>query len=84
MLETGADVGLAFDGDADRVFLVDEKAQPVIEAPPPPWWRRPCSTTNPGSTVIYNLICSKSVPEVISENGGRRYVPGWGTRSSRE
>src|SRR4051794_10200184 len=70
VLETGADVGLAFDGDADRVFLVDEKAQPVSGSTTTAMVAKAMLAKNPGSKVIYNLICSKSVPEIIRENGG--------------
>ncbi len=70
VLEVGADVGLAFDGDADRVFLVDEKAQPVSGALTTALLAKATLEKNPGATIIYNLICSKSVPEVIAENGG--------------
>ena len=66
----GADIGLAFDGDADRCFLIDENGALV----------NPSALTSliavrelkakPGSTIIYNLISSKAVPEVIAENGG--------------
>ncbi len=65
-----ADIGLAFDGDADRCFLIDEKGELV----------NPSALTSliavnqlkikPGSTIIYNLISSKAVSEVIAENGG--------------
>jgi len=65
-----ADIGLAFDGDADRCFLIDENGDLV----------NPSALTgliavrelkaNPGATIIYNLISSKAVAEVISENGG--------------
>ena len=65
-----ADIGLAFDGDADRCFLINEKGELV----------NPSALTSliavhqlkikPGSTIIYNLISSKAVSEVISENGG--------------
>lgn len=70
VLETGADIGLAFDGDADRVFLVDEKAQPVPGSLTTALLARAILTDNPGESVIYNLICSKSVPETIKEFGG--------------
>ena len=66
-----ADIGLAFDGDADRCFLVDELGQLV----------NPSALTSliairelkrrPGSTIIYNLISSKAVPEIVAEHGGR-------------
>jgi phosphomannomutase len=70
VLEVGADVGLAFDGDADRVFLVDENATPVSGSLTTALLARSILATNPGATVIYNLICSKVVPEVIAESGG--------------
>lgn len=66
----GADLGVAFDGDADRAFFVDDKAVPL-----------PGSTTTaiiadwflqrgPGSAIVHNLICSKAVPEIVSASGG--------------
>ena len=70
VLETGADVGLAFDGDADRVFLVDEKAQAMPGSTTTAMLAKSILAKNPGSKIIYNLICSKAVPEVIRENGG--------------
>ena len=70
VLEVGADIGLAFDGDADRCFLVNEKGELV----------NPSALTalvavrelkrKPGSTIIYNLISSRAVPEVVAEHGG--------------
>lgn len=70
VLKHKADIGLAFDGDADRCFLVDEKGEAV----------NPSALTSliaarelakyPGSTIIYNLISSHSVREVVAENGG--------------
>ena len=70
VLETGADVGLAFDGDADRVFLVDDKAQPISGSTTTALVAKAMLEKHPGSKIIYNLICSKSVPEIIRENGG--------------
>ncbi|HEV2369863.1 MAG TPA: phosphomannomutase/phosphoglucomutase [Acidimicrobiales bacterium] len=70
VLDTGADVGLAFDGDADRVFLVDEKAEPVSGSLTTSMVAASMLDKHPGATVIYNLICSKAVPEVIAERGG--------------
>ena len=70
VLETEADVGLAFDGDADRVFLVDEQAVPLSGSVTTAMVARAVLATHPGATVIHNLICSKVVPEVIAENGG--------------
>ncbi len=70
VLETGADIGLAFDGDADRVFLVDEKAQPVSGSLTTALLAKAILANDEGATVIYNLICSKVVPEVVTESGG--------------
>ena len=70
VLEVGADIGLAFDGDADRVFLIDEKAQPISGSTTTAIVAASMLDRNPGATVLYNLICSKAVPEVIAEHGG--------------
>ncbi|MGH9263999.1 MAG: phosphomannomutase/phosphoglucomutase [Acidimicrobiales bacterium] len=71
VLEVGADVGLAFDGDADRVFLIDEKAEPMSGSTTTAFVAKSILAKNPGAAIIYNLICSKSVPEIILENGGK-------------
>ncbi len=68
--EHHADVGLAFDGDADRVFLVDELSEPVSGSLTTALVARSMLVKNPGATILYNLICSKVVPETVSENGG--------------
>jgi phosphomannomutase len=70
ILELGADVGLAFDGDADRVFLVDEQAQPISGSTTTAMVAASLLEKHPGETVIHNLICSKAVPEVIRAKGG--------------
>ena len=70
VLEVGADIGLAFDGDADRVFLVDEKANLLSGSLTTAIVAHGLLAKNPGATVVHNLICSKTVPEVISEGGG--------------
>ena len=70
VLDSSADVGLAFDGDADRVFLVDENAEPVSGSTTTAIVAKAMLEKHPGSPIIYNLICSKAVPEVIAENGG--------------
>ncbi|MGH2573330.1 MAG: phosphomannomutase/phosphoglucomutase [Actinomycetota bacterium] len=68
--EHGADLGLAFDGDADRVFLVDEHANGVSGSLVTALVAKGLLERNPGAKVLYNLICSRAVPEVIAENGG--------------
>jgi phosphomannomutase len=70
VLAKGADLGLAFDGDADRVFLVDEKADPISGSTTTAMVAKSMLDKHPGATILYNLICSKAVAEVISENGG--------------
>ena len=70
VLELGADVGLAFDGDADRVFLVDERGVGVSGSLTTALLAKGSLAKQPGETVLHNLICSKAVPEVIRESGG--------------
>ena len=70
VLETKADVGLAFDGDADRVFLLDEKGESISGSLTTALIADQILAERPDESVIYNLICSKVVPEVILERGG--------------
>ncbi|MEZ5143885.1 MAG: phosphomannomutase/phosphoglucomutase [Acidimicrobiales bacterium] len=70
VLDKGADVGLAFDGDADRVFLVDDQGQLLSGSLTTAIVAKVMLEKNPGATILHNLICSKAVPEVIRENGG--------------
>jgi phosphomannomutase len=69
--ETGADIGLAFDGDADRCFVVDEKGDPVSPSAITGLVAARELAKFPGSTIIHNLITSAAVPEIILENGGK-------------
>jgi phosphomannomutase len=68
--ETGADLGLAFDGDADRCFVVDERGEIVNPSTLTALIASRELAKHPGSTIIHNLITSKAVPEVIIECGG--------------
>lgn len=70
VLQSGADIGLAFDGDADRCFLVDEKGELVSPSALTALIADRELEKNPGAAIIHNLICSRAVPEVITENGG--------------
>ena len=70
VLEHGADVGLAFDGDADRVFLIDEQAQDVSGSLLTALVAIAMLDQEPGAKVVHNLICSWTVPEVVREHGG--------------
>jgi phosphomannomutase len=70
VLEVGADVGLAFDGDADRVFLVDERGEGVSGSTTTAIVAAAVLEREPGATILHNCICSKAVPEVVRERGG--------------
>jgi len=70
VLEHGADVGLAFDGDADRVFLVDEHAEDVSGSLLTALVAASMLRKEPGAKIVHNLICSWIVPETIRANGG--------------
>lgn len=66
----GADVGLAFDGDADRCFIVDERGRGVSPSTLTALIAARELAKEPGATVIHNLITSRAVPEIVSELGG--------------
>ncbi len=70
VLEVGADVGLAFDGDADRVFLVDDLGHPLSGSLTTAIVAAGVLEKHPGSTILHNCICSKAVAEVVRERGG--------------
>jgi phosphomannomutase len=68
---SGADIGLAFDGDADRCFVVDERGEMVSPSVLTALIAARELAREPGATVIHNLITSRAVPEIIAEHGGR-------------
>ena len=70
VIEVGADIGLAFDGDADRCFVVDERGQAVSPSTITALIAARELAKHPGSSIIHNLITSRAVPEVIAEHGG--------------
>ena len=70
VLAEKADLGIAFDGDADRAFFVDEKGQSISPSAITALIAKRELKREPGSTIIHNLITSKSVAEVVKENGG--------------
>jgi phosphomannomutase len=69
--ETGADIGLAFDGDADRCFLVDERGELVDPSVLTALIAARELVKHPGATIIHNLITSRGVPEIVRELGGK-------------
>ncbi len=73
VLSGGFDLGLAFDGDADRVFVVDEAGRGMSGSTTTALLAANILERNPGATVLHNLICSRAVPEVIRECGGVPY-----------
>jgi len=70
VIASGADIGLAFDGDADRCFVVDERGQVVSPSVLTALIAVRELAREPGATVIHNLITSKAVPEIVAEHGG--------------
>jgi phosphomannomutase len=70
VLEHQADLGIAFDGDADRMFILDERGQFVGGDMVTALVAKALLHKHPGAKIVYNLICSRAVPEVIRENGG--------------
>ena len=66
-----ADAGLAFDGDADRVFLVDESSRPLAGWLTAALVAARLLEREPGAAIVGNVICSKAFAEVVSEGGGR-------------
>ncbi|GAA4371767.1 phosphomannomutase/phosphoglucomutase [Nocardioides caricicola] len=70
VLAEGADVGLAFDGDADRCFVVDEQGRAVSPSTLTALIATRELAKEPGATVIHNLITSRAVPEIVAERGG--------------
>ena len=70
VLDTQAAVGLAFDGDADRVVLVDDQAQPMSGSTTTAMLAASILDQHPHEQIVHNLICSKAVPEIVREHGG--------------
>ncbi|MFI7441317.1 phosphomannomutase/phosphoglucomutase [Nonomuraea indica] len=70
VLDTGADLGLAFDGDADRCWVVDERGESVPPSAITALVAARELARYPGATIIHNLITSRGVPEIIREHGG--------------
>jgi len=68
--DSGADIGAAFDGDADRVFIVDEKGDLVDGSAVTQLVARSLLRKNPGSTVLYNVNVSTCVPQMVDQLGG--------------
>jgi phosphomannomutase len=69
--EHGADLGLAFDGDADRCFVVDERGEAVSPSAITALVAVRELAKHPGATIIHNLITSRAVPEIVAEHGGK-------------
>lgn len=70
VIDQQCDFGIAFDGDADRMFLIDEHGTFIGGDMTTAMVSIQMLKKHPGSAIVYNLICSRTVPEVISEQGG--------------
>ena len=70
VVSSGADIGLAFDGDADRCFVVDERGELVSPSVLTALIAVAELAREPGATIIHNLITSRAVPEIVAEHGG--------------
>jgi phosphomannomutase len=68
--DVGADIGLAFDGDADRCFVIDERGEPVSPSTVTALVAARELAAYPGATVLHNLITSRAVAEIVRERGG--------------
>lgn len=71
ILEIGADVGITFDGDADRMFLIDDKGRMVSGTITTALLSRYFLTKHPGELILYNAICGRIVPQIIEKFGGK-------------
>jgi phosphomannomutase len=71
VVEAGADIGLAFDGDADRCFVVDADGDAVSPSAVTALVATRELAKHPGATIIHNLITSRAVPEIVLEHGGK-------------
>ena len=70
VIRTGADLGLAFDGDADRCFVIDERGEAVSPSAITALVATRELAKHPGATILYNLITSRAVPQIVAESGG--------------
>ncbi|WP_371780605.1 phosphomannomutase/phosphoglucomutase [Streptosporangium subroseum] len=71
VLDVGADIGLAFDGDADRCWVIDERGESVSPSTITALVAARELAKHPGATIIHNLITSRGVPEIVAEHGGK-------------
>src|SRR6185369_900289 len=71
VVEEGADIGLAFDGDADRCFVVDERGEAVSPSAITALVAVRELAKSPGAAIIHNVITSRAVPEIVVEHGGK-------------
>ncbi len=71
VLDEGADLGVAFDGDADRCFVVDEKGETISGDLLAALVAKNVLEKEPGATILYSAVCSKALPELVEREGGR-------------
>lgn len=80
VLESKADLGFTYDADGDRVGIVDEKGQPIWNDVLLALFAKDVLADHPGATIMFNLLCSKVVPETIKQSGGKPFM--WRTGHS--
>ena len=73
--EVGADFGVAFDGDADRCFVVDEKGATISGDLLAALVAKNILENEPGATILYSAVCSKAFPELVGSEGGKMSWP---------
>ena len=71
VVEEGADFGAAFDGDADRCFVIDEKGEVISGDLLATLVSKSVLEKEPGATILYSVVCSKSLPELVEREGGK-------------
>jgi phosphomannomutase len=71
VIAEGADFGAAFDGDADRVFVVDEKGVTISGDLLATLVAKSVLEKEPGAAIIYSAVCSKALPELVRSAGGK-------------
>ncbi len=71
VLEVGADIGIGYDGDTDRVGVIDEKGRMVFADKLMAILSQEVLDKHPGAEIVFDVKCSQALPEVIEKHGGK-------------